>query len=121
MSKKTKRNLLIFGVSAVLILVGGKLEGCWYMESLNKFTLNDACKIKKGMNIYAAWDILGRPAEYENYNFSNVMSAQYRCESLFIEIWYTPDAGKITEVFYGKGRSKTLTESGVCSNMSNVE
>ncbi len=115
MSKKSKRILSVLGVSIALILVGGKLEGCWYMESLNKFTLNDVCKIKKGMNIYAAWDILGRPSEYENYNFSNVMSAQYRCKSLFIEIWYTPNAGTITEVFYGRGRGKTLAESGVCS------
>jgi len=87
-----------------------------YRESLNNFALTDVCKIEKGMDIDTAWNILGRPVEYHNYNFSNVYSAQYRNinKNYFLEIYYTTEKGTITEVFWGRGRTKTLAESGVC-------
>ena len=89
-----------------------------YQESQNNFAIADVCKIKEGMNIDVAEVILGHPVEYHTYNFSDVYSTQYRnlTKNYFVEILYTQGKGTITEIFWGKGRTKTLAESGVCTN-----
>ena len=119
-----KRLMIIAAVvcSTILLPIFGLFAYGWYsdyQESLNNFTLADVCKIKKGMNIEAAWEILDRPIEYHNYDFSNVYSAQYRNlnRNYFVEIIYTTEKGIITEIYWGQGRTKTLAESGACSNV----
>ena len=122
MSKRQKITLIAICVAAFLPVFGLFAYGWYsdYRESLNSFTLADVCKVKKGMNINTAWAILGRPVEYHNYDFSNVYSSQYRNlnRNYFVEIYYTTGKGTVTEIFWGRGRTKTLAESGVCGNQS---
>ena len=87
-----------------------------YREARNDFTIAQICSIKTGENIDDALKKLGDPVEYHTYNFSNVYSGQYRNvrRGYFVEISYTQDKGVIEEIFWGRGRTKTLAQSGVC-------
>ena len=88
-----------------------------YRESRNSFTIGDICKIKKGMDIETAENLLDNPVTYQNYNWSNVFSAQYRDlkRNYFLEIIYRADDDVIEEIYWTRGRTKTLTQSGVCT------
>ena len=68
------------------------------------------------MDIEQAKTLLHRPYFYQNYNWSNAFSAQYRDlkRNYFIEIIYTTDNDKVVEVYWGRGRTQTLAQSGVC-------
>jgi len=124
MSKR--RIVTIIICAAIFLPVFGLYAFDWYdsyRESFNNFTLADVCKIKKGMNIDTAEDILGHPVEYHTYNFSSVYSTQYRNlnKNYFVEIAYTQGKGTITEIYWGEARLKTLAESGVCANQNNSQ
>jgi len=120
MSKSQKITLVVVCVAVLLPILSLFAYGPYsdYRESLNSFTIADVCKVQKGMNIDTAWAILGRPIEYHNYNFSNAYSSQCRNlnKNYFVEIVYTADEGTVIDIFWGRGRTKTLVESGVCLN-----
>ena len=88
-----------------------------YQESRNDFTVAQVCQLKSGMNIDDALDILGNPAEYHTYNFSNVYSGQYRnvSKGYFLEIAYTQGEGIMEGLSWGRGRTQTVEQSGICS------
>lgn len=113
MQKRTKRTLQVAGSIVALILLG-KYEGCFYVAPLNNFTLSDVCKLEKGMKFVEARKTLRYPGEYHTYNFSTVFSTQFVSGPLFIEIMHNPDNEKVEEIFLGKGRTKTLQQSGAC-------
>ena len=112
--------ILVIACSVCWLPILGFLAFAWHgdvQESRNDFTLAQVCSIKAGQNIDDALQTLGNPVEYRTYNFSNVWSGQYRNlkRGYFVEIYYTPDKGIVDETFWGRGRTKTLVQSGVCS------
>ncbi len=116
-----KRLLLVLTIVCGVCLspILGLLAYDWYsnyQEARNDFTLAQACQLKAGQNIDEALKVLGNPTEYHTYNFSNVYSGQYRNlkRGYFVEIAYAQDEGTIDEIFWGQGRTKTLTQSGAC-------
>ena len=119
MSKRSIR-ILIVACSVCWLPILGFLAFVWYgdvQESRNDFTLAQVCSMKAGQKIDDALQKLGNPVEYHTYNFSNVYSGQYRNpkRGYFVEIYYTTDKGIVEKIFWGRGRTQTLAQSGVCS------
>ena len=118
MSKRSIR-ILIIACSVCWLPIAGLLAFVWYgdyREARNNFTIAQVCSIKAGENIDDALKKLDNPAEYHTYDFSNVYSGQYRNvrRGYFVEIPYTQNKGIVEEIFWGRGRTQTLAQSGVC-------
>ena len=111
--------ILVSACSVCWLPIAGLLAFVWYggyQESRNDFTIAQLCSIKPGENIDDALKKLGNPVEYHTYNFSTVYSGQYRNarRGYFVEIVYTQDVGTVEEIFWGRGRTQTLAQSGAC-------